>query len=87
MAKGVEKIRYRFNVPDDDKIVTEWMEKQHDKSLSIRLLIKKQVSEHGYDDMFSHLGFEEMVQNNSDRNQENVNEKQVVEVVEESHVK
>lgn len=79
MMKNVEKIRYRFNVPEDDQIVTEWMDKQHDKSLSIRLLIKKQVAECGYEDIFSNLGFGEMVRDHSDRNQQSINEELIVE--------
>lgn len=83
MTKNVEKIRYRFNVPEDDQIVTQWMDKQHDKSLSIRLLIKKQVAECGYDDIFSNLGFGEMVRDHSDRNQQNLEEEPMVEQEEE----
>lgn len=83
MTKSVEKIRYRFNVPEDDRIVTTWMDKQHDKSLSIRLLIKKQVAECGYDDIFSNLGFGEIVRDHSDRKVQDVNEEPTIEQVEE----
>lgn len=83
MTKSVEKIRYRFNVPEDDQIVTTWMDKQYDKSLSIRLLIKKQVAECGYDDIFSNLGFGEIVRDHGVRKVQDVNEEPTIEQVEE----
>lgn len=53
MSKSVNKIRYRFNVPEDDQLVTTWMDKQHDKSLSIREIIKDYIKEHGIKDVFA----------------------------------
>lgn len=46
--KGMEKIsRKRFNVPLDDKVVTEWWNRQPHPSVALRVLIKHHVASCG----------------------------------------
>lgn len=53
MKKKTTMIRYRFNVPEDDKIVLSWMNAQHTKSLSLRAVIKAYAEKNGYSDVFA----------------------------------
>lgn len=53
MKKKTKMIRYRFNVPEDDKIVLSWMNAQHTKSLSLRAVIKAYAEKNGYSDVFA----------------------------------
>lgn len=48
-----QAVRYRLSVPADDALVHEWIEAQHNKSMSIRMLIRKQVDECGVNDFFA----------------------------------
>lgn len=52
MDKKSNIIRYRLNVPEEDQIVTTWMENQSNRHLAIRLLIKQYVAKHGEKDVF-----------------------------------
>lgn len=46
--KGMEKIsRKRFNVPRDDKVVTEWWNRQPHPSVALRILIQHHVASCG----------------------------------------
>lgn len=46
--KGMEKIsRKRFNVPLDDKVVTEWWNRQPHPSVALRILIQHHVASCG----------------------------------------
>lgn len=48
VMKGMEKIsRKRFNVPLDDKVVTEWWNRQPHPSVALRVLIKHHVASCG----------------------------------------
>ena len=45
VKKGMEKIsRKRFNVPLDDKVVTEWWNRQPHPSVALRILIQHHVA-------------------------------------------
>lgn len=48
-----QAVRYRLSVPADDALVHEWIDAQHNKSMSIRMLIRKQVDECGINDFFA----------------------------------
>lgn len=48
VKKGMEKIsRKRFNVPLDDKVVTEWWNRQPHPSVALRILIQHHVASCG----------------------------------------
>lgn len=48
VMKGMEKIsRKRFNVPLDDKVVTEWWNRQPHPSVALRILIQHHVASCG----------------------------------------
>lgn len=48
VKKGMEKIsRKRFNVPLDDKVVTEWWNRQPHPSVALRILIEHHVASCG----------------------------------------
>lgn len=47
--------RYRFSVPDKDTIVREWIAAQDHLSMSLRLLIKEDVMQHGLADVTCRL--------------------------------
>lgn len=48
VIKGMEKIsRKRFNVPLDDKVVTEWWNRQPHPSVALRILIQHHVASCG----------------------------------------
>lgn len=47
--------RYRFSVPDKDTIVRDWIEAQDHLSMSLRLLIKEDVLNHGLVDVTCRL--------------------------------
>lgn len=70
MDKKSNIIRYRLNVPEEDQIVTTWMENQSNRHLAIRLLIKQYVAKHGDKDVF---------ENYLDNYEESDNESEVIE--------
>ena len=45
-----EALRFRFSVPVEDVSVREWVEKQHNLSMSVRQLIKDYIEANGYTD-------------------------------------
>ena len=69
MDKKSNIIRYRLNVPEEDQIVTTWMENQSNRHLAIRLLIKQYVAKHGEKDVF---------ENYLDNYEESDNESEVI---------
>ena len=44
--------RYRVSVPEDDESVIEWIESQHNISMSVRQLIHESIVKNGYSDIF-----------------------------------
>lgn len=50
---GPDGMRIRVNVPADDEAVVEWLNLQHDRSLSIRMIIRDAIRRYGMKDFFA----------------------------------
>lgn len=49
---AIERRYIKLGIPVDDRSVLEWLERQHNMSDSIRALIRADVENNGYDDVF-----------------------------------
>ena len=43
--------RYRFSVPNEDESTQRWLDAQQNLSLSLRLIVRKQIEREGYIDV------------------------------------
>lgn len=46
-------MRLRISIPPDDKAVIAWMNAQHDRSMSIRMIIRDAIERYGMRDFFA----------------------------------
>lgn len=52
MAEGTSvSKRYRFSVPNEDESTQRWLDAQQNLSLSLRLIVRKQIEREGYIDV------------------------------------
>ena len=52
MAEGTSvSKRYRFSVPNEDESTQRWLDAQQNLSLSLRLIVRRQIEREGYIDV------------------------------------